>query len=215
MLGFLRGVPGKITALATQITGLGSPAQASTVGTPAQASTALSTTNWTNSHATGLAATNAAMTSYGPPVASSMPSNGPQVAPSGLCVNTTTADAPAEMAYRSGGQLVSGTTVASTWVTLLTISGAGVLTFAAQGCSSSAAAQYQMIVDGVTYSVSSTDGRKWAVMAGALSWVDTTIGSQPIFALDQIPFKTSVVFKVYSTSAGLTGYLVAKYRRAS
>jgi hypothetical protein len=205
MLGFLRGVPGKLTALATQITGLGTPASQASVtalGSPAQAS-ALTTLT----------------TNVGSPLQASSPLQTPPMAGGviGTGASIGTASAALNLAAAIAG--IEAKTTSTTDVTVVNVTGKGVLNFVAGACSFSTTSSPRLtiIIDGVTLwsavALSSTP-YQYGVLVGTLSLTDGSNTTLFSAGLDQIPFNSSLVIK-HNSSAGGWISTYYKYRRTA
>ena len=198
MIDFLLGVPAKLSAIAAQITGLGTPAQASTITTLAKASTI-----------TTLA------TNLGTPLQAVSPIAMPPKQGGLIGGANPLAGSPAPALFT----LINGllfTTTSSTDTVIVNIAGKGVLNYLAV---SSRAAQtpigaVTLIIDGVTLfnrAVLGTHGHA-AVIVGCLFNVDASDASKYGVSLDQIPFNSSLVIKHHSTAYNDTINTHVKYR---
>ena len=201
MIDFLLGVPAKLSAIAAQITGLGSPASQASVtslGSPAQASTI-----------TTLAA------NCGTPLQAVSPIAMPPKQGGLIGGANPLAGSPAPALSTLINGLLFATT-SSTDTVIVNIAGKGVLNYLAV---SSLAAQtpigvVTLIIDGVTLfngAVLGTYGHA-AVIVGCLFNVDASDASKYGVSLDQIPFNSSLVIKHHSTGYNETINTHVKYR---
>lgn len=204
MIDMLLGVPGKLKSVYDHLTTYLSSTRAAkidnldaAISTRAAAATALSSAVWTNAHADKVAGS-AQETS--PLLDSPMSTAGFSATPiAGSFDYTNAAKCCASYA----------TTVSTTDVTLVDITGSGVLNFLICSAGLNSYGYLTLIIDGITIFSAVSTTNNACVLVGVGSYNPST-GD---ISIDQIPFKTSLVIKhKAAVSSCLTAY---KYRRTS
>jgi len=204
----LAGVPGKLKTLLDRLTATRAAnldKLNATISSRAAASTALSKAVWTDTRAGKLD-----LLPLVDPVAESPIATGwPTLVFGGF----GTADA--EVVRRVVGG-VAFTTSSLSLVDVVSITGRGVLNFVAiMTGNDMSPAQLQIIIDGVTV-LNATGGGggnyQWAVAVGTLN-IESTSAVQA--ALDQIPFRSSLVIKLRGTSGTSARKCVYRLRRTA
>ena len=197
MIDFLLGVPAKLSAIAAQITGLGSPASQASVtslGSPAQASTI-----------TTLAA------NCGTPLQAVSPIAMPPKQDGLLGTYYPFIAFPNPELNRLLSALVF-TSSSTTDETIVNVTGKGVLNYLGVA-SESSQNTVTLIIDGVTLFSGSplSNGYRAAVIIGCLFNVDASDLSKYGVSLDQIPFNSSLVIRHHSSDTNFVRTYV-KYR---
>ncbi len=213
-MDFLYGIPGKLNTLLTRLSSI----WAAKVDT-------LHDTRLTSARAGYLDKLNitgnvASATDWTPARAAKLDTvaleSSPQLAPpiaAGFTTNATYSDSITDSSsvaeWVGGAQLSMSTT--TSFQSLVNISGAGVLNFCVLLSTTVYTFYYKVIIDGVTLIDTSMSINKWAVIAGVFK---SKNGDPLAIALDQIPFKQSLVIQVrHSAAASVSGAI--KYRRTA
>ena len=208
MWTMLAGVPGKLKTMLDRLTSTRAANLDNlnaTISSRAAASTALSNAVWTDTRAGKLDLLPLVDPASESPIAADWPT----------LVFGGFGTADAEVVRRVVGG-VAFTTVSLSLVDVVSVTGRGVLNFVAiTPGNATSLVQLQIIVDGVTV-LDATDGgasnNQWAVAVGALN-VESESAVQA--ALDQIPFRSSLVIKLRGASGSGDRKCVYRLRRTA
>lgn len=196
MWTMLAGVPGKLKTLLDRLTA----ARAgyldrldATISSRAAASTALSNATWTNTRAGKL------------DLIKQSPVDSPPAA-DGLSGAVLSYTSPPDYRVVGGAQFTTGST---TLVTALSVTGAGVLNFLTVTGGSDIGAQVVITIDGVVALNTTFSGA--AAQSTTMVIVGAFMQSYSI-ALDQVPFRSSLLVQVRATGSSRTVTVVSKHR---
>jgi hypothetical protein len=206
MLDFLAGVPGRLKTIADYLTTHLSSTRAAkidnldaAISTRAPASTALTNATWTPTRAghLDLISSRAAESS---PLLSAPMLNG---------VVTAVTASTLGGAFDIVGITQSSSTTSTTYSTALTVTGQGVLNFASVASSGSThAASIKITIDGVAVFEGGTGTRQSLCPVGA--YIPGTA-----VALDQVPFKTSLLIEHKIANSASNSVAFYKYRKTT
>lgn len=208
MWTMLAGVPGKLKTLIDRLTATRAAnldKLDANITTRAPASTALTNAVWTDARAGKLDLLPLVDPVSESPIAADWPT----------LVFGGFGTADAEVVRRVVGG-VAFTTASLSLVDVVSVTGRGVLNFVAITTTNAVnSAQLQIIIDGVTVLDATGGGasnNQWAVAVGALN-IESTSAVQA--ALDQIPFRSSLVIKLRGTSGAGDRKCVYRLRRTA